>query len=314
MGYPGGLLALFLPRHVHAVALASLLVSFGAMAQAVPAGHAVPRSIVLTGKAGESPVIYVAPDAPTFILLDAPIVRESVQVEGRSRFARVDPGNEGIMLVLAAPLAPTERLALRFTYREGTPASVVLLLTSQSGTVDTVVNVSRPQQTVEACRVELSAVRERCEAQSKELEELKARPPAVSPAAVALAGLVDLKGMKAEDFWEACFGVRGELRPAQCRGLAASTWAVVVLEVSNGGAEPWTPAWAEVTPAAGGAPRRARAVLSGQAVIPSGGAVSVAVEVEMPRREPGEWLRALHSLRVCNADGSRCLSVPEVTL
>jgi uncharacterized protein (TIGR02268 family) len=299
---------------MHAVALASLLVGFAAMAQAVPAGRAVPRSIVLTGKAGESPVIYVAPGSFTFIVLDAPIVRESVQVEGRARFARVDPGDEGIMLALASSLGPTERLALRFTYREGTPASVVLLLASQPGTVDTVVNVSRPQRTVEACRVELSAVRERCEAQSKELEELKARPPAVSPAAVALTGLVDVWGMKGADFWEACFGVRGELRPAQCTGLAASTWTVVVLEVSNGGAEPWTPAWAEVTPAAGGEPRRARVVLSGEAAIPSGGAVSVAVEVEMPVRKKEAWMQEPHSLRVCNADGSRCLSVPEVTL
>ena len=96
--------------------------------------------------------------------------------------------------------------------------------------------------------------------------------------------------------------------------IAASTWTVAVLEVSNEGAEPWTPAWAEVTPAAGGEPRRARAVLSGQAAIPSGGAASVAVEVEMPVRLKEAWLQEPHSLRVCNADGSRCLSVPQVKL
>ncbi len=89
---------------------------------------------------------------------------------------------------------------------------------------------------------------------------------------------------------------------------------MVVLEVSNTGGEPWTPAWAEVTPAAGGEPRRARAVLSGQATIPPGGAVSVAVEVEMPARKPEEWLRAFHALRMCDAAGSRCLFVPQVKL
>ncbi len=87
-----------------------------------------------------------------------------------------------------------------------------------------------------------------------------------------------------------------------------------MLEVSNTGAEPWAPAWAEVTPAAGGEPRRARAVLAGQATIPLGGTVSVAVEVEMPVREKEEWLQALHALRVCDADGSRCLFVPQVRL
>jgi uncharacterized protein (TIGR02268 family) len=295
-------------------ALASLLVGLAATAQAAPAGGSAPRSVVLTGKAGESPVLYLSPDVPTVILLDAPIIRESVQVEGRARFARVDPGDTGITLALAVPLGPMERLALRFTYREGSPQSVVFLLTSQPGTVDTVVNVSRPQQTVEACRVELSATRERCEAQAKELEELKARPPAVSPAAVALAGFVNADGIKVQAFREECARVKGEFGADQCRGLAASTWTVLVLEVSNTGPEPWAPAWAEVTPAAGGEPRRARAVLSGQATIPPAATVSVAVEVEMPVRKPEAWLRALHSLRVCNADGSRCLSVPQVGL
>ncbi len=296
------------------LALASLLVGLAATAQAAPGGRSAPRSIVLTGKAGESPLLYPAPGTVTVLILDAPIVRESVEMEGRARFAVVDVGDRTVTLSPAVALGPAERLALRFTYREGFPATVVFLLTGQPGMVDEVVNVSRPQQTVEACRVELSATRERCEAQSKELEALKARPPAVSPAAVALAGLVDDKGMKGEDFWEACSRVRGELSPTQCRALGASTWSVVVLEVSNTGAEPWAPAWAEVTPAAGEEPRRARTVLSGQAAIPPGGAVSVAVEVEMPAREKEEWLRALHSLRVCNGDGSRCLSVPQVKL
>jgi uncharacterized protein (TIGR02268 family) len=292
-------------------ALASLLVSLAATAQAAPAG----RSVVLTGKAGESPLLYLAPGSLTVILLDAPIVRESVQVEGRARFAKVDPGDQWITLALGAqPLGPEERLALRFTYREGFPSSVVFLLTGQPGEVDTVVNVSRLPQTVEACRVELSATRERCEAQAKELEKLKAKPLAVSPAAVALAGLVDALGMRAEEFQQACLEVKGAFGAAQCRGLGASTWTVVVLEVSNSGAEPWAPAWAEVTPAAGGEPRRARAVLSGQAAVPPGGAVSVAVEVEMPVRKVSEWLRALHTLRVCDAAGSRCLSVSSVKL
>lgn len=211
------------------LALASLLVGLAATsAQAAPAE----RAVVLTGKAGESPLIYLAPGTVTLILLDALIVRESVQVEGRARFTRVDPGDSSITLALRAPLGPGERLALRFTYREGSPSSVMFLLTGQPGEVDTVVNVSRPQQTVEACRVELAATRERCEMQAKELEELKARPPAVSPAAVALAGFVDLQGMTARDFAETCFGGRGELHPVACRGLGASTWSVVVLEVS----------------------------------------------------------------------------------
>jgi uncharacterized protein (TIGR02268 family) len=295
----------FTPR----LALASLLVGLTATAQGTPAG----RSLVLTGKAGESPLIYLAPGIVTMLRLDARIIPESVQVEGRARFAVVEVGEQSVTLSPAVALGPGERLALQFSYREGSPASAVFLLTGQVGTADGLVNVSRPPQTVEACRVELSVTRERCEAQAKELEELKARPPGVSPAAVALAGLVDKDGMTARDFSRACSKVQGEFRAGQCRGLGAATWSVVVLEVSNTG-EQWAPAWAEVTPAAGGEPRRARAVLPVQATIPSGGAGSVAVEVEMPARELGEWLEAPHSLRVCNEDGSRCLFVPMVKL
>ena len=292
-------------------ALASLLVSLTAAAQAAPAG----RPVVLTGKAGDSPLIYVAPGTVTAILLGAPILRESVQVEGRARFAVFEVSDQGVTLSPLAALSPGERLALRVTYREGSPASVVFLLTGQPGAADGLVNVSRPPQTFEACRVELSATRERCEAQAKELEALKARPAALSPAAVALAGFVTKKGMRGAEFEKACFAARGsELRPVVCWGLGGATWSVVVLEVSNTGGEPWAPAWAEVTPA-GGELRRARVVLSGQATIPPGGVVSVAVEVEMPaRNKPEEWLGAQHMVRVCNGDGSRCLSVPQVTL
>ncbi|WP_224250224.1 DUF2381 family protein [Hyalangium gracile] len=291
------------------LALAALLVGLAAPAQA-----AAPRSIVLSGQAGESPLVSVAPGTVTVLLLDAPLVRESVEVEGRARFAVLDVGDTTVTLSPTAALAPGERLALRVTYREGFPLSVVFLLTGQPGAADVVVNVSRPRQSVEACRMELSATRERCEAQARELETLKARPPASSPAAVALSGFVDQQGVSGAYFDRARVGAHeGELRPTRCWGLGGPTWSVVVLEVSNTGGAPWAPAWAEVTPA-GGEPRRARAVLSGQATIPPGGVVSVAVEVEMPAREKEAWLQARHAVRVCNGDGSRCLSAPKVKL
>jgi uncharacterized protein (TIGR02268 family) len=256
-------------------------------------------------------LIHLAPGAFTLLVLDAPIVREAVEMEGRARFAVVDVGDQIITLSPAVALGPAEQLALRVTYREGFPASAVFLLT---GPLDAVVKVSRPQQTGEACRVELSATRERCEAQRRELEELKARPPAASLAALALTEFVDRKGITGNDFDLACKKASGEVRPRLCWGLGGATWSVVVLDVSPTGEEPWAPAWAEVLPAEGGAPRRARAVLARPATFPPGGSGRVAVEVEMPKRENPERLTAPHTLRVCNGDGSRCLSIPQVTL
>ena len=298
-----------------ALVLAALLVSLTASAQTGVARRAVPRSIVLTGEAGQAPVLSLAPGTVTVVLLDAPIVRESVKVEGRARFARVDPSEQGLMLLLQGPLEPGERLALRFDYREGVPRSAVLLLTGQPGRVDAVVNVSRPPQTVEACHAELAVVQARCEARAQKLEEPKAQPSALSPAAVALSGFVNHEGMKGERFWKGCAGASGELRaPEKCWVLGGTTWSVVVLEVSNTGQDSWEPAWAEVTPLGGGEPRRARVVLSRQATLSPGETVSVAIEVEMPLKEGTSWLKAPHALRVCDASGGRCLSISQVKL
>ena len=300
-----------------ALVLAALLVSLTASAQTGPARRAGPRSIVLTGKAGEAaPVLYLAPGSVTSVLLDGPIVRESVEVDSRAHFARVDPGEQVITLALHAPLGRGERLALRFAYREGSPREAVFLLTARPGEVDEVVNVTRPPQTLEACHAALAGVQERCEAQARELEALRARPLALSPAAVALSGFVNPEGLKGEFVRKGCAGASDELRaPEECWVLGGTTWSVVVLEVSNTGAEPWVPAWAEVTPLAGGEPRRARVVLSRQAALSPGETVSVAIEVEMPLRKQKEgWLEAPHALRVCDASGSRCLSVSQANL
>jgi len=268
---------------------------------------------VLTGKLGEAPLIHLAPGSFTLILLDAPIVRESVQVEGRDRFARVDPSDQGITLALAGPLQPTERLALRFSYREGFPSSVVLLLTGRVEQPDIMVSVSRPPQTIEACQVELTSQRERCEAQRQELAALKTRPAAMDPAAVGLTEWGDMTQLQVLNLEVQCSKARGEIRPSQCRGFKTTTWVVAVFEATNPGSEPWAPAWAEFTPMAGGPPRRAHQVMSRQASIPPGGTVGVAVEVQFPTRSKEEG-RGLHILRVCDGAGSRCLSIADVKL
>ncbi len=77
------------------LALAVLLVSLAATAAQAASAK---RSVVLTGTAGEAPVLHLAPDTETFLLLDDPILRESVEVEGRARFTRVDAGDRGITL------------------------------------------------------------------------------------------------------------------------------------------------------------------------------------------------------------------------
>jgi Protein of unknown function (DUF2381) len=123
-------------------ALAFLLVGLTAAAQSGQSR----RSIVLTGKAGESPLIYLAGGQTTVILLDAKIVRESVKLQGPSFFKLADVGDAMIVLTPWVPFPPKTRLSLEFTYREGTPRTVELLLTEEPGQVDLAVEVSRPKQ------------------------------------------------------------------------------------------------------------------------------------------------------------------------
>jgi len=289
-----------------------LLVSLAATAAQ---GAAARRAVTLTGTAGEPPVLYLEPGTETFLLLDAPIERQSVEVEGRARFTRVNAAEQLIGLALRTPLAPGEQLALRFSYQEGSPRSGVLLLTSKPGVVDEVVDVRRPPQAVETCREELAATRERCEAQAKELEELKARPTALSPAAVALAGFVSHKGVRGKRFERTCRTEGSGLYTEHCWALGAETWSVVVVVVSNTGTEPWVPVWAELTPGSGGEPRRARLVLATRTPLPPGSTATVAIEAEMPERtEEENWLTVPHAIRVCDAAGERCFSLPRVEL
>ena len=93
-------------------ALASLLVGLTATVQATPAG----RSVVIAGSSGESPVLYVAPGTVTVILLGAQIVRESVQVEGRARFA--------VFEVVEGLASPSETLRAPDGERGARPALV----------------------------------------------------------------------------------------------------------------------------------------------------------------------------------------------
>jgi uncharacterized protein (TIGR02268 family) len=293
--------------------LASLLIGAAAAAQSASLKRAAPRTVVITVGTAKPHDIRVAPGFLTTLLLDAPIERLAVEVEGRDRFSVMDAGDQLIGLMPESPLGPEESLTLRARYRAGSPEFVEFRLIAAPAEVDTVVTVNRPQEPTEACQAELLAARQRCEAQEQELEQLKAWLPATSPAALGLAGLVDKDGVKVERDPDKVAG----LRPLKSTGLTrmrAAEWAVVVLHaVRNSGQGPWAPTWAEFTPMAGGPPRKARALLPLRVAIAPGEEVRMAIEVEMPQRDRREWLNERYSLTLC--DGARhCLTIQDLKL
>jgi uncharacterized protein (TIGR02268 family) len=300
-----------LPRLPCALALASLLIGTASAAQPALMKRAAPRTVVLTGHPEESHDLRVAPGFLTTVRLGGPIIRESLEVEAPGRFD-VDAGDQTLSIQPTAALEPYESRTLRVSYRAGSPAFVVLRLISDASEVDTVITVRRSQQSGEACQAELIATHQLCEAQGRELEQLKAQRPAVTPATLALAGLIDIDGVTVTEI-ATCVDARGELRPESCTCMRASGWAVVTAVVRNNGKEPWAPTWAEFTPSGGGAPRKARALLPLLGVISPGELMTLAIEVELPWRERELWLRQSYTLTLCDAAG-RCLTVPRVEL
>jgi uncharacterized protein (TIGR02268 family) len=250
----------------------------------------------------------VAPGSPTFIRLDALIVRESVEVEGGAGFF-VDAGDRTLSIEPSVALGPKDRVVLRATFRQGTPPRATFLLVPATSEVDTVVLVSRPPEPAVACQVELAATHERCDALARELEADSRR---VSPAALALAGLLDSQGVKGGQL-SGCADRKGALRTRDCVRLRGSAWAVMFFDVINAGKEPWTPVQATLRPTVGGEPRTVGALLSLQATVAPGVAVRVAVEVEMSQSEQESWFTESYTLAVCDAAG-RCLTFENVEL
>jgi uncharacterized protein (TIGR02268 family) len=296
----------------HLINLAALLLGTAVAAQSPVLKRAAPRTVVLTGLPGKPIDIQVAQGFLTTVRLDALIVPHSTQVEGQARFD-VDEGEKTLTLQPLAPLNIHESRTLRVLYRTGSPGFVMFRLIPGLSEVDTVVTVSRPQQSIEACQAELSSTHEQCEAQGRELAQLEAQLPAISRAVLALSGGVGSEGVHASTCPAVGPSEKG-FAVDTCSILRASGWAVVtLLELLNMGAEPWTPSWAEFTPMAGGAPWKARALFPLHVTLLPGAAVSMAVEVELPEQKRELWFRQGFTLTLCDEAG-RCLVVPDVKL
>jgi uncharacterized protein (TIGR02268 family) len=130
-----------------------------------------------TGKMEE---VCISPELTTAISLDADIQRESVTLEGRERFAKVEVSESILKLVPSEKLVPGERLRLTLRFKDGaTPASMALILVVQAAQADTYVEVHREKRTVESCQQELresAAELQQCREENEQLRAAKGAP------------------------------------------------------------------------------------------------------------------------------------------
>ncbi|NOK16452.1 DUF2381 family protein [Corallococcus carmarthensis] len=256
--------------------------------------------------------VQVAAGILTTLVLDSALDRNSVELEGRARFQFVDVGERSINLKPTMELGAGERLMLRVRFTDGaSPEHAVFALVSRPSEVDSHVEVSRRPLSPEALQAELSEVRAQLAAKEAELAALRARGDASSPAALALAGLLDADGVSARRIdRQPEKEMQSSLRVMDGFSFRATAWAVVSLNVKNYGKAPWTPTEARLTRSTGGAQVPVLGVRLKQPQIGPGEVGTVVVETEEAAWPAGTLFR----LELVDATGARPLLVPRVAL
>lgn len=237
----------------------------------------------------------MAANVATYLRFDAPIDKDSVEVEGRAaRFRLVDPGERTLTLEPAVEPGAGEKLRVRVRYKDGaSPGYATLALVSHPTRVDKEVEVVRRPRTPEA------------------REAASARCETGGPAGLVLSGQLDRAGIQTKDF-------RGRAAPGNKSGLTmgegtvyrATLWSVVAVRIANlPGQKPWVPGSARLF-SAEGTPVRVRLVqLQEKSQLQPGESGDVVVEADAPLSRGG-----LFRLELLDAEGGRLLPIDDVKL
>jgi uncharacterized protein (TIGR02268 family) len=262
----------------------------------------VERHLTLPGPEAPAPEVRVAQGVTTTLRFDAPIERASVEVQGgKERFLLVDVGERSLLLEPSLEPRPGERLSVKLRYRGSAPEPATFWLVSHPTYVDGEVKVERRPRTPEAMEARLAR-------QEEELTDLRARCEANGPTALALAGLLDVEGVKARRLEGFDKDAQDGLRVSTGTGYRATRWALASLRVRNlSGQKPWEPGQAHLT-RADGTRLKARLRLDKARLAPGEEGV-VAVETDAPSWPVEETLR----LELLDASGTQRLLIPEVS-
>lgn len=273
--------------------LASLLMGTTAVAQPFPlVRERIERRTTLPTSPGEAILeVRVARNILTNIILDAPVEKTSVELEGRvSHFRLVEIAERMLTLEPSVELTPEERLGLRLRLKDGT--GVTLVLTAHPSQVDTRVDVARPLSP-EAVRAELAEAKAR-------LAALQAQCGEDGPVGLLLSGRLDGRGVRAGLLAKASSSGSGaEPEVMVGTGYRAGQWALVdvVLRIPRGG-KPWTLGQARlVTP--GGLTVQAVPIWLSKPRLAPGEEGRIILQTAKPHWKAGTQFR----LEVSNAEG-----------
>lgn len=277
------------------VAILSLLLGIAAPAQPLPATRErIERRVVLFGNPAEpTPELRISSGIATLLLFDAPLDRDAVELEGRSRFRFVEVGERALVLEPSVELGQGERLMLRVRYSDGAaPMQGTFALVSNPSEVDARVEVFRRRDSIELLQVELADVRSQLASKDAALNALHARCEASGPAGLVIAGLLDIDGVRGHRIKRADSTKRaGGLELEDGMALHAASWSVVSIFVRNDGPEPWTATTARVSSLSSGERVDVMAVRMKQPAIAPGESGLVVIETKAPSERAGEIFR-----------------------
>jgi uncharacterized protein (TIGR02268 family) len=185
----------------------------------------------------------------TVLSFDADLVRESMTLEGRERFAQVELGDSMLKLIPSEKILPGERLRLTVRFKDGAaPVSVAFWLVVDPTRAEPLVEVSRQRRPVESYQQEVAdkdAVLRQCQ---EENARLHAEEEGSGDLAALLdAGLVDNQGVASKYLVLTAADRSGRaLRVLNSYSYRSSSRVVLDLWIqADGEAQSWTSEGAE---------------------------------------------------------------------
>jgi uncharacterized protein (TIGR02268 family) len=294
------------------LALVLLAVPCLARAQATPC-QTETRHIEWEAGSALPPEVCISPDLSTTVLFERPLDADSVVLEGRERFRRVEVAGSLLVLVPSQQLKAGEKLSLKVRLAGAeSPRSVEFRLVVHPGQAERQLEVSFPKRAADSCTAQLQDT----QAQLQRCQEEKASSQAGAEGGASIlglitAGLIDEGGISALRLDTAAFAQAPEnaLEVKEVTLYRSSKRLALRVKVKNpASAKPWSLEGAALLVRPGQAQEPLS--LSKDPAVPSGATQLLWLEWELPI----ENVQRVFALRLWEVGQARPVTVQGLRL
>jgi uncharacterized protein (TIGR02268 family) len=150
---------------------------------------------------GDLPTVCTSPGQSTTLSFDSDFVPDSLALEGREKFTKVEAGQSTLKLVPSEKLVPGEKLKLTVRFMDdAAPTGAAMMLVVHAVQATPYVEVHRQKRTVESCERELrekEAALQQCRAENERLRNEQSGPGGLI--GLRSSGIMDSNGVTAQD-------------------------------------------------------------------------------------------------------------------